>query len=132
MSVKPLDLQVNINTIHVTSQREGARVAEHVFSQRQMDEKVIDEAKRNLHRIVKTEESAESQILNDRNEDDKKKADNSEIEKHDKKVSRQGQQKRHSGNSFEQDEDAQWTDGKAKADEKRATKKSLHHIDTLA
>lgn len=68
MSVKPLDLQVNINTLHIASQREGSRAAADVASQRLMDEKVTEEAKRNLHKVNESPESTESKYLAEEDE----------------------------------------------------------------
>lgn len=72
MSVKPLDLQVNINTLHIASQREGSRAAAHVASQRLMDEKVTEEAKRNLHKVNEPPESTEMKYLSEEDEHENK------------------------------------------------------------
>lgn len=89
MSVKPLDLQVNINSLQVTSQKEGARVASSGFAQRLMDEKAMDDAKKNLEQVNKSPEATESEYLKEEGqlikEEERKKSSKKEQNKKRKK-----------------------------------------------
>lgn len=101
MSVKPLDLQVNINTLHIASQREGSRAAAYVASQRLMDEKVTEEAKRNLHKVNESPESTESKFLSEEDEHEKlvKDGNGKQHSQHEEKNEEQGEQKKQKSSS---------------------------------
>lgn len=112
MSVKPLDLQVNINSLQVTSQQEGARVASSGFAQRLMDEKAMDDAKKNLEQVTQSPEATESEYLKEEGQliKDQEKKQTSQ-EKKDKKKNKK---------------ENSWSD------EESTSKKSEHIIDTMA
>ena len=60
MSIKPLDLQVNINSLFEISRHEGDRRAKESDQMRQMDEKTIQEALKKNERVEKSAQSTDS------------------------------------------------------------------------
>ncbi|MDH5720857.1 MAG: hypothetical protein OEZ13_09635 [Spirochaetia bacterium] len=65
MSIKPLDLQVNINaTLHV-GKEEAERIAKGTEQQREIDMKAIKEAQKRSEQVNKSESSEGGQKLKD-------------------------------------------------------------------
>jgi len=65
MSVRPLDLQVNINSLIETSRDQGSRLATLMQEQRTMDGHMVDDALSNEHRVNKTDKPASTEKLED-------------------------------------------------------------------
>ncbi len=68
MSVKPLDLQVNINALHNITRQEGERMARETVDRRNMDHTTIAEAKRQSQVIEESAESEFSSFIKDTEE----------------------------------------------------------------
>lgn len=125
MSVKPLDLQVNINSLHNLTRQEGDRISRDAANRREMNQSVIDETKAEHRKVAEAGTSEQSTGMKEYNEHSAKTRVEQEAEE-------LRDQNRKNKNKKREHPRSELSSSDKKGDEKRSEEDLTHHYDFLA